>query len=374
VKLEFQEIEEKTERLVVLCAAEGLAGVLINSQPNFSWLSGGGTNGVDRSREAGVATLFVRRDGRRFIIASRIEMPRMLTEEVNGQGYEPIEFPWEQEKGNASLVVDLARSVTSDELPIGSDLSFVEARSVEGAIARSRFKLTSFEVDRLKALGRDAGEAIGRMARGLAPDLSEREVARRANDALASVGADSVVTLVAADERLERFRHPVPTDLLWKKVLMIVVCARRHGLIVSLTRIVCVGPAPEVLIQRTRAAATVNAQLFAATRPDMSGSKLYDVAVSAYRDVGYAGEERKHHQGGAAGYRTRDWLAHPQCKEEVLENQAFAWNPSIAGTKIEETCIVFKDGIEIITATPGWPTVDVQAEGVEYSLPNVLSI
>ena len=374
MKLASQEMEEKTERLVALCAAEGLAGVLINSQPNFSWLSGGGTNGVDVSREAGVSTLFVRRDGRRFILASRIEMARMLTEEVNGQGYEPIEFPWEQEKGNAGLVVDLTRSLVSDDLPIGSDLFLTGARSVEGAIARSRFKLTSFEVDRFRALGRDAGKVIGTMARALAPDLSEREVARRTDDALASIGAHSVVTLVAADERLTRFRHPLPTDLQWKKVLMIVVCARRGGLIASLTRIVCVGTIPEDLVERTRAAASVNAQLFTATRPGVSGSKLYSVAARAYEDAGFAGEQVLHHQGGATGYRTRDWLAHPQCTERVQENQAFAWNPSITGTKVEETCISFAGGIEIITATPGWPTVDVEAEGFEYSVPNVLSI
>jgi len=369
-----REMEEKIERLLALCAAEGLAGVLINSQPNFSWLTCGGTNGVDGSREAGVSTLFVRSDGRRFMLASRIEMARILTEEVNGQGYEPIEFPWEEEKGNATLVVDLARSLTSEELPIGSDLPFIGARCMEGAIARSRFKLTSFEVDRFRALGRDTGEAIGRMARALAPDLSEREIARRANDVLASVGAHPVVTLVAADERLARFRHPLPTDLQWKKVLMIVVCARRGGLIASLTRIICNGAIPEHLVQRTRATATVNAQLFAATRPGMSGRKLYDVAVRAYRDVGFAGEEKMHHQGGAAGYRTRDWLAHPQSNEQVQENQAFAWNPSITGTKVEETCIATTERVEVITATQGWPTIAVSVEGREYHLPNILSL
>jgi hypothetical protein len=64
------EIEEKTERLVRLCKDERLGGVLINSQPNFSWLSAGGCNGVDASRENGVATLFVRRDGKRFVLAN----------------------------------------------------------------------------------------------------------------------------------------------------------------------------------------------------------------------------------------------------------------------------------------------------------------
>ena len=369
-----EEIDEKTERLVRLCSEERLAGVLINSQPNFCWLCAGGTNGVDRSREAGVATFLVRGDGRRFILANNIEMARMLTEEVRSHGYEAVEFAWQKEKANPALVVEVARSLITDQLPIGSDLSFPGTRLVEGPIARARYRLTAHELDRYRTLGKDAGETIGRMARSLAPGLSEQEVARRANDALASVGADSVVTLVAADERLERFRHPVPSNLLWKQVLMIVVCARRRGLIASLTRIVCAGSTPEALIQRTRAAATVNAQLLAATWPGISGSKLYDVARSAYRDVGFAGEENMHHQGGATGYRTRDWLAHPQSTEQVQENQAFAWNPSITGTKIEETCITTADGVEVITATQGWPSIPVAVEGREYFLPNVLSL
>jgi hypothetical protein len=41
------EIEEKIERLARVIADEGLAGVLINTQPNFAWLSAGGSNGID---------------------------------------------------------------------------------------------------------------------------------------------------------------------------------------------------------------------------------------------------------------------------------------------------------------------------------------
>src|SRR5687768_10553685 len=117
-----EEIQEKTERLMRLMAAEGLAGVLINSQPNFSWLTGGGTNGVDQSREAGVGTLLVRRDGQRFLLANKIEMARLMKEEIDGQGYEPVECGWEEEKANPALVTWLARSLVSDTLPLGSDL------------------------------------------------------------------------------------------------------------------------------------------------------------------------------------------------------------------------------------------------------------
>lgn len=369
-----QEIEEKTEKLVRLSWREGLGGVLINSQPNFAWLTAGGRNGVDSSRENGVATLFVRRDGKRFVLANKIEMTRIITEELDGQHYEPVEFGWEEEKANPALITELARSVMTEKMPLGCDLPLGDARVIEGTIARTRYQLTAPETYRLKALGTDAGVAIGDLAGSLAPGLTEREVARRADNVLAAIGAEAVVTLVAADERLQRFRHPLPKDVQWKKLLMIVVCARRHGLIVSLTRIVCAGPVPEELRRRTYATAHVNAALLVATRPGVNGRELYEVAASAYRAEGFPGEEKLHHQGGAAGYRTRDWVAHPQCADKVQENQAFAWNPSITGTKIEETIIVFEDHIEVITTTPEWPSIPVEVEGHAYVFPDVLSL
>ena len=368
-----REIEEKFERVARFLAEENLGGVLISTQHNFSWLTGGGTNGVDLSREAGAGALLVRRDGRRFVLANRIEIPRLLAEELGGQDYEPVEFGWEEDRANPAFVAERARSLLQDGATLSSDLALGDAaRVIEGAFARIRFRLTDSEIERYRTLGHDAGEAIGEVARSLEPGLTEKEIARRAIDALAARGAHAVVTLVAADERLARFRHPVPTTRPWEKVLMIVVGARRGGLIVSLTRIVCAGGVPEELRSRTRATAQVNANLYAATKPGATGRDLYNVAARSYAEQGFPGEERLHHQGGACGYRGRDWVAHPRSEERVQERQAFAWNPSITGTKVEETCIAFAGTCEVITATPGWPQIAVEAEGHEYFLPDVL--
>lgn len=369
------EIEIKTERLLRLMSEARLGGVLINSQPNFSWLTAGGRNGIDLSRENGAGTLLLRHDGKRFVLANKIEMDRLLTEELVGQGYEPVDYAWEEEKGNPTLVANIARSLVKEELPIGSDLpAGADVRVVDGAIASARYELTSAEVDRFKILGRDAGAAMEEMARKLEPGMTEKEVASRAIDALATVGAHSVVTLVAADDRMKRFRHPVPTDLQWRKAVMVVVCARRGGLIASLTRIVCDGAIPEDLDRRTHGSAFVNARLFDATRPGVTGRELYERAAVAYTEAGFPGEERLHHQGGAAGYRTRDWVAHPLSTDKVQTAQAFAWNPSITGSKVEETCIAFEDGIEIITSSPDWPSIPIEVKGRTYLLPGVLSL
>jgi Xaa-Pro aminopeptidase len=210
------------------------------------------------------------------------------------------------------------------------------------------------------------------VARDLTPGETERDVARRVANALANHNIRTVVNLVAADDRIQKYRHPVPTEQRWEKIIMIVVCAQRGGLIASLTRIVSSAAIPDELHRRTLAAAKVNAQLLSATKPNASGADLYGVAARTYAEAGFRNEERLHHQGGAAGYRTRDWVAHPACTERVQANQAFAWNPSVTGTKVEETCIAFPDGVEVLTRTADWPQVAVRVHGQEYLSPDIL--
>jgi antitoxin VapB len=118
----------------------------------------------------------------------------------------------------------------------------------------------------------------------------------------------------------------------------------------------------------------VNAEIISATRPEASGQELYKLAARSYAEEGFEGEERLHHQGGACGYRTRDWLAHPLSVDRVFLNQAFAWNPSITGTKIEETSLVLADRTESITSTLEWPQIPVSIAGREYFSPGILSL
>src|SRR6267143_1911133 len=133
------EIAEKTERLVRLLVAENLGGVLLTSQHNFSWLTGGGKNGIDLSREAGACSLLVRHDGKRFVLASRIEMPRLLAEEISAEDFEPIEFGWEEEK-RSSFLPARAADLLEQSKSLGTDLPLdTVARPMELAIARCRY-------------------------------------------------------------------------------------------------------------------------------------------------------------------------------------------------------------------------------------------
>lgn len=371
-----REIGEKTDRLVRLMAEHGLGGILITSQHNFAWLTAGGTNGIDLSRDPGAGALLVARDGRRFVVSNAIEMPRLLEEELAGQEYAPIEFPWIDDRADPSAIVRRAQGAIGSALPLGCDLPLAGAQPVEALISAARYELTAEEVGRYRALGRDSGEVLEALCRHVEPGLTERDVARLAQDALAARGMRGVVMLVAADDRIARYRHPFPTDARWRRTLLIAVNARRGGLTASLTRIVRAGgssPASDDVRVRTRATAEVNARLLAASRPGAIGRELFAEAARAYAAVGFPREEERHHQGGPIGYRTRDWVAHPASDDRLRANQAVAWNPSITGTKVEETCLVTEEGVEVLTGTPEWPAIEIEAAGRVFRAPDVLS-
>jgi len=371
----ISEIEEKTQRLCEMLKGENLAGVLLNAQHNFAWLTAGGSNAIDVSRDNGASFLFVRADGKRFVIANNIELSRLLAEEVSRADFEPVEMSWQDEKASVDTVLSVASSLLAGDGDIVSDLYLGgKIRPVESLIASCRYQLTADEVERYRKLGTDAGDALGELVGILSPGETEIEVARKVRNKLSEFNITSVVTLVGADERIEQYRHPVPTTNIWKKTLLIAVCARRGGLIASLSRIICVNDVPAELELRTNGVAKVNAKLQAATMPGAKAADLYNVAASSYAELGFAGEINKHHQGGACGYRTRDWVAHPANNETVKPNQAFAWNPSITGTKTEATGIVLKGRFETMTSTSGFPQIVTTINGEDYFSPGILSL
>src|SRR5215213_2922797 len=145
-----------------MLVAENLGGVLINAQHNFAWLTGGKSNGINLSSENGACFLLVRVDGKRFVLASNIEMRRLLTEEISGADFEPFEFSWQDEKATGNFIFEKAKSLLPPNAEIATDLFLSkEIRAIENLIARCRYELTGAEIERYRRLGKDAGAAIG---------------------------------------------------------------------------------------------------------------------------------------------------------------------------------------------------------------------
>jgi Xaa-Pro aminopeptidase len=368
----MHEIDEKVDRLARLAASHRLGGILLNTQPNFAWLTGGRSNQIDGSRENGSGCLLVGARGERFVVANNIEMPRLQEEALAGLGFAPREYSWTQEQAEPRTPIATARQTVNGE--IGCDNALPGGTPMEAGIAAARAPLTTAEVDRYRALGRDLGGIIGDVCRSIVPHLTEIEIAQRVAAGVACIGARAIVTLVAADDRMGRFRHPVPTQAMWHHQVMVVVCAQRQGLVAALSRIVVAGRVPEALAARTAATASVFARLLSGTTPGATGAELFQAAAQAYADAGFPSEELRHHQGGATGYRSREWIAHPRSRETVQTRQAFAWNPSVTGTKVEETTLVHEQGFEVLTSSPDWPAIPVKVHGQTLAAPAILAI
>jgi Xaa-Pro dipeptidase len=267
----LSELDDKTERVARLARESDLSGILLTTQTNFAWLTGGGSNRIDGSREPGAGNLFVTADGRRFVIANTIEMPRLLAEELGDGGWQPLEYAWTDEHARPETVTRLAQRAAGGDR-IGADWPVAAAIAIDRPITRARNLLTPPEIERYLRLGADAGRVLGEVCRNLEPGEDERAIAARTAAAIATVGARAVVTLVAADDRITRFRHPVAGTRRWERLVMVVLGAQRAGLIVSLSRIVCAGRVQASMRELTEATAGVFGRLLEATRPGASSS------------------------------------------------------------------------------------------------------
>jgi antitoxin VapB len=210
--------------------------------------------------------------------------------------------------------------------------------------------------------------------RSIRPGMSEYEIAGRLAAEADSRGAQAVVNLIATDERIFTYRHPIPTDKRMERYAMLVLCGRRFGVVCSLTRLVHFGPLTAALRRKAEAVAQVDAAMIATTRPGRTLGEVFATAVAAYEAAGFGDEWQLHHQGGLAGYEPREIVASPGSPEVIRAGQAFAWNPSITGTKSEDTILVGEQSNEVVTSIPGWPMLEVSADDLTLPRPAVLEV
>jgi Xaa-Pro aminopeptidase len=183
---------------------------------------------------------------------------------------------------------------------------------------------------------------------------------------------DPITLMSAADDRVQRFRHPIPTERKVEKYLMVSVNARKWGLIVSLTRFIYFGRLPKELRSKYEANVFIDCTFMAHTQPGIPAREIFQKGMDAYQQRGYPEEWKLHHQGGSIGYTGRDYRVHLNTPDLVQENQAFTWNPSITGTKSEDTILATSRGPEMITRPILYPTLKLEVEGKVFMRPNIL--
>lgn len=363
-----QEIEEKKNRLRRLLVEQELSAVYLKRQSNFSWLTGGGLNVVGITAELGVAGLLVTPD-RAYAICNNIEAPRMVQEEkLEDLGFELHSFPWYQDR-EKELVREL-----SEEGALGADFSFPGAVSVQDGVKELRYSLLPEEIERYKEVGRLTSLAIEQAAKTVRPGDKECEIVGRLAERLWANRLDYITTFCAADDRISEYRHPIATEQPIRKRAMLCVNARKWGLIISLTRFVQFEPVSKELRTIYDANVEIDCTLMANTIPGAPVVNAFNQGIKAYERLGFPKEFKLHHQGGSIGYAGRDYKVDFDSKQIVQPNQAFAWNPSITGSKSEDTMIATTDGPLLLSKPLEFPSVEVDIDGHHFVRPDILVV
>jgi Xaa-Pro dipeptidase len=364
--------KEKQQRLIAYMEQHKLGAMMISNLRNFSWITDGGDTHIVITSEVGPVALLFTADGRKYLVANGSEAPRLMDEQLTGLGYELAFFKWYADKTKNNERDQLIKRLTKGK-KIASDVPYANAQVIpDDEFAELRVPLTDTEIGRYRWLGRECGRAVKQTAEQIKPGMTEDEIEALTSDNLMTRGIRPTVLLIAVDDRILKYRHAIPNGVPLQKYAMINICARKWGLVIAMTRFVHFGPMPDDLAKKFEACAKVDAAYLGATKPGAVAGDILAQAERVYADVGYPGEWEQHHQGGAVGYNERDWVTYPGCPKVVHERQAFAWNPTIQGAKMEDTILCMRERNEVLTAIEGWPKIQVDMAGETWQRPGVL--
>lgn len=362
----MNEFAQKQEALRQLMAQHRVDALLLQKVSSFAWATCGAASYINAAVSDGTASLLLTPEGR-YLVTTNIELPRLANEEgLAAQGWEMRPAPWH---GDNPAVAELSAG-----LHLAADGFYPGAVDLSAPVGWLRSILLPEEQERFRQLGKLCAAAMEETIQQVRPGLSEHEIAALLAYACEKRGVQAPVNLIATDERIFQYRHPLPTDKKMERYALVVLCGRKWGLVCSITRLVHFGALPAEISRKEQAVAAIDATFIANTRPGATLGEIFARALAVYAETGFADEWRLHHQGGPAGYEPREVVATPGDAHVVAAGQTYAWNPSITGAKSEDTILVTPQGHEVLSEIPGWPVHTVSVNGQAIRRPAILQV
>lgn len=351
------------ERIQKWLAVNGYDGILLSRRDNFAWISGGAKNHVLTTTETGIAYYAIKRDSI-DLIADSSDLLRM-SEEQNPLNGTPILVPWYE-----SMDTFLARYIGGSSYV--SDTGVAGTRQVQDELVDMRLKLTKEELRRYQEIGQQCARIVESVCREARPGQTEIQIANMLKCRCLESGISPGCVLAGADERILNYRHPMPTDKKIENSLMIVLGGEKYGLNISITRMVCFESIPDEIKKRLKSTQYVFAHMQKMMREGMAYADYFAAVQKLYQEAGFPQEWQEHHQGGPTGYACREFVVTPETKGAIHEGQVYAWNPTIAGTKCEDTTILTANGLQNLTQTTEWPRTIIETPDGEFEAADIL--
>lgn len=358
------EWQEKLGRIRALLERRGWDGALLGRNDSFCWLSGGHSAFVDKGSQNAVVKLLVTRR-EQYVFANSSEQYRIPQEELADLDIELVAYPWHESEEATLRPYLKGKKIISDCGVYGTQEESAELLAL-------RSPLTQEEIGRYREIGPLCANIVEDCCREIQPGDNEYQIAGKVTGRLMAQGFQVPVCLVAADERLLRYRHPLPMGREVRERAMIAICAQKYGLTISMSRIVSFVPLDGETQRKYDALLEVDATYIVNTVAGARAGDIVKKGRQAYAQAGYEADFHLHHQGGALGYLTRDYCANESDPNLVRSGQAFSWNPTMAGVKCEDTYLVFEERQEILSHTGNWVYRDVTVDGKTVTRPLIL--
>src|SRR5512143_2890261 len=276
----MNELEIKLQRIQNLLSKHQADALLLSRVSSFAWATCGAASYINTASTTGVGSLLITSTGR-YLLTDNIEAPRFEKEEqLAAQGWAFRIAPWHAAN---PAVADLTRG-----LKLAADVAYPGAIDLSNEMARLRANLLPEEGERYRRVSQTCAEAMNAAIRAVRPGMTEYEIAALLDRETFARGVQPIVNLIATDDRIYNFRHPLPADKKMDKYAMLVLCGRKYGLVTSVTRLVHFGRLPDDLRRKMEAVAHIDAAFIAATRPGHALSEIFKRATEAYAMTGFA--------------------------------------------------------------------------------------
>ena len=338
---------ERMAPLRELMKHKGLESIVLRRNPNLAWAIAGRAH-VPTTIDAACFDLIITQDSA-TAITNVVEAPRLIVEEL------PSEVTVKTIKWSEGRDPQLPTGAK-----VGSDQPGADRIDLATEIEIIRASLIESDVARYKEICTDAAIALGNAMKQVVSSDREIDVAGLITHALWQADLEIAFLGVAGQDRVHKFRHPLPTSAVVGNRVSASICAKRKGLIASVTRIVSFEALSNVMAKDYESIFKVEAAMLDATVVGKPFSDPINAAIAAYPANGFDSDEwTKHHQGGPTGHLPRDWPANTGSARLIANNQPIAWNPTGKGFKAEDTILATNSGAKILSMDPDWPSFEV---------------
>ena len=338
---------QRLQPLRELMKAKGLDAFVLRRNPNLAWAIAGRAH-VPTTIDMACFDLIITQESA-TAITNVVEAPRLIAEEL------PSEITVQTIKWSEGRdpLLPTGSKVGSDQpggdrVDLGVEVEMIRASLIESDLAR------------FKEICVDAAVALGNAMKQVESTDREIDVAGLITHSLWQADLEIAFLGVAGQDRVHKFRHPLPTDEVVGNRVSASICAKRKGLIASVTRIITFGEVTNQMVSDYTSIYKVEAALLDATIVGKPFSDPINAAIAAYPANGFDADEwTKHHQGGPTGFLPRDWPANQSTVRLIAPNQPIAWNPTGKGWKAEDTIVATDSGVKLLSNDPDWPTFEV---------------